>query len=46
MPARPSSAISQDDAEELVADAHERCPYSDATRGNIPVELVVNGELQ
>ena len=39
-------AISQDDAEELVADAHERCPYSNATRGNIPVELVVNGEVQ
>ena len=36
----------QDDAEELVADAHERCPYSNATRGNIPVELVVNGEVQ
>jgi len=39
-------AISQDEAEELVADAHERCPYSNATRGNIPVELVVNGEVQ
>ena len=39
-------AIAQDDAEELVADAHERCPYSNATRGNIPVELVVNGEVQ
>jgi Ohr subfamily peroxiredoxin len=39
-------AGSQDDAEELVADAHERCPYSNATRGNIPVELVVNGEVQ
>jgi Ohr subfamily peroxiredoxin len=37
---------SQDDAEELVAAAHERCPYSNATRGNIAVELVVNGETQ
>jgi len=38
--------LEQADAEELVAKAHERCPYSNATRGNIPVELVVNGELQ
>ena len=36
----------QDEAEELVALAHERCPYSNATRGNIPVELIVNGEVQ
>jgi osmotically inducible protein OsmC len=34
----------QEAAQELVAAAHERCPYSNATRGNIPVELVVNGE--
>ena len=27
--------------EKLVATAHEVCPYSNATRGNIPVELVV-----
>ncbi|HEY2771293.1 MAG TPA: organic hydroperoxide resistance protein [Solirubrobacteraceae bacterium] len=36
-----------DDAEEakkLVAAAHEVCPYSNATRGNIEVELVANGE--
>jgi len=38
--------LEQADAEELVAKAHERCPYSNATRGNIPVELVVNGEVQ
>jgi Ohr subfamily peroxiredoxin len=31
------------EAEELVAKAHERCPYSNATRGNIPVELAVHG---
>ena len=35
--------LSQADAEELVAAAHERCPYSNATRGNIDVELVVTG---
>ncbi|HUZ62555.1 MAG TPA: organic hydroperoxide resistance protein [Acetobacteraceae bacterium] len=29
------------EAEKLVAKAHEVCPYSKATRGNIPVELVV-----
>jgi lipoyl-dependent peroxiredoxin len=28
-------------AEELVAGAHERCPYSNATRGNIEVRLTV-----
>ena len=26
-------------AEDLVATAHQVCPYSNATRGNIPVEL-------
>jgi lipoyl-dependent peroxiredoxin len=36
-----------DDAEEakkLVSAAHEVCPYSNATRGNIEVELTANGE--
>ena len=28
-------------AEELLAKAHEVCPYSNATRGNIAVDLVV-----
>lgn len=28
-------------AEEIVAGAHERCPYSNATRGNIDVVLTV-----
>lgn len=28
-------------AEALVAKAHEVCPYSNATRGNIPVKLTV-----
>ena len=28
-------------AEKLVAAAHQACPYSVATRGNMPVELVV-----
>ena len=28
-------------AKQLVADAHEVCPYSNATRGNIPVELTL-----
>jgi Ohr subfamily peroxiredoxin len=30
-------------AEELVAAAHERCPYSNATRGNIDVDITVTG---
>jgi lipoyl-dependent peroxiredoxin len=35
--------LPQDAAEELVAKAHERCPYSNATRGNIEVDLNVEG---
>ena len=35
--------LAQADAEALVDKAHERCPYSNATRGNIPVELAVEG---
>ena len=30
-------------AEKLVRRAHKRCPYSNATRGNMPVTLYVNG---
>ena len=32
-------------AKEIVTAAHEVCPYSRATRGNIEVELKANGEL-
>ena len=32
------------DAVRLVAAAHELCPYSNATRGNIDVALTANGE--
>ena len=35
--------LAQDAAEALVAKAHERCPYSNATRGNIDVDLAVTG---
>lgn len=31
-------------AKEIVAKAHEVCPYSNATRGNIDVTLTANGE--
>jgi lipoyl-dependent peroxiredoxin len=31
----------QGEAEALVAEAHAICPYSNATRGNVPVDLVV-----
>ena len=31
-------------AKEIVAAAHEVCPYSNATRGNIEVTLTANGE--
>ncbi|MCD4523730.1 organic hydroperoxide resistance protein [Nocardioides sp. cx-173] len=34
-------ALERDLAEQLVAQAHEVCPYSNATRGNIEVTLTV-----
>ena len=37
-------AISQRQAEALVAKAHTICPYSKATRGNIEVKLLANGQ--
>lgn len=36
--------VEQQTAEELVKAAHGVCPYSRATRGNIEVKLVVNGQ--
>jgi len=33
--------VSRDDAEALVATAHQVCPYSNATRGNIDVNLII-----
>jgi osmotically inducible protein OsmC len=35
--------LATDDAERVVRAAHEVCPYSNATRGNIPVKLTANG---
>jgi Ohr subfamily peroxiredoxin len=34
--------LEQAAAEQIVATAHQVCPYSNATRGNIPVELEVS----
>ena len=36
------SGVEKEVAEKLVQKAHEICPYSNATRGNIPVELNVS----
>jgi hypothetical protein len=36
--------IPADDARELMLRADQRCPYSNATRGNITVALSVNGQ--
>ncbi len=36
-------ALSQSDAEALVADAHQVCPYSNAVKGGIDVALSVKG---
>ena len=33
-----------DQAKRIVAGAHQVCPYSNATRGNIEVTLTANGE--
>jgi lipoyl-dependent peroxiredoxin len=35
--------LTAEQAADLMARAHERCPYSNATRGNIDVELSVDG---
>jgi len=35
--------LSRGDAEDLMRRAHERCPYSNATRGNVDVALGVDG---
>ena len=35
------SGVSQEDAEKVTAAAHEVCPYSNATRGNVEVTLEV-----
>jgi osmotically inducible protein OsmC len=36
-------SVADDDAVELVRAAHQVCPYSNATRGNIEVVLTANG---
>jgi Ohr subfamily peroxiredoxin len=33
--------VSQEQAQELVDKAHQVCPYSNATRGNIEIKLIV-----
>lgn len=34
--------VEKDQAEKLLEQAHQRCPYSKATRGNIDVDLSLN----
>ncbi|WP_038172636.1 organic hydroperoxide resistance protein [Vibrio pacinii] len=36
--------LAQEQALELVRTAHQVCPYSNAVRGNIDVQVTVNGE--
>lgn len=38
-------ALSQSEAETLVHDAHQVCPYSNAVRGNVDVQFTVRGGL-
>jgi organic hydroperoxide reductase OsmC/OhrA len=42
--ARTSPAGDREAAAQLVRDAHQVCPYSNATRGNIDVSLLLAGE--
>jgi lipoyl-dependent peroxiredoxin len=37
--------VERAEAKELMLRAHERCPYSNATRGNIDVTLMVDGTI-
>lgn len=34
--------LSQEDAEKVVAAGHNLCPYSNAVKGNVPVNITVN----
>jgi osmotically inducible protein OsmC len=36
-------SLSADDAADVMRRTHRRCPYSRAIEGNVPVELVANG---
>ena len=38
------SGVDGDVAAELVHEAHQVCPYSNATRGNIDVKLLLDGK--
>jgi len=35
--------LQEEEAKQVVSDAHQVCPYSSATRGNIEVKLFANG---
>jgi lipoyl-dependent peroxiredoxin len=37
-------SVADDEAVEIVRDAHQVCPYSNATRGNVDVILTANGQ--
>ena len=37
-------SVGSEEAVELVRDAHKVCPYSNATRGNVDVTLMANGQ--
>lgn len=37
-------SVADEEAVEIVRDAHQVCPYSNATRGNVEVTLTANGK--
>jgi organic hydroperoxide reductase OsmC/OhrA len=38
------SVDDRETAAQLIREAHQVCPYSNATRGNVDVDLLLNGE--
>lgn len=36
--------VDDETAKKIVHDAHQGCPYSKATRGNVPTTLIANGQ--
>jgi len=39
-----ASVTDRDVAAQIIKDAHEVCPYSNAVRGNVDVELLLGGQ--
>jgi organic hydroperoxide reductase OsmC/OhrA len=40
----PPQVTDAESAKHIVAEAHKVCPYSNATRGNVEITLIANGQ--